>query len=85
MPQLCSEQDDSYADFVEVDPTGRYGRVIVSLFSLNLSSLSCVGICANGVFLAFDSIRRFLGKVLLKRCILFFIMFLNVLIHATFV
>lgn len=47
MPQMCSEQDDSDAEFAEVDPTGRYGRVIASLFiELNLL-LFCIGICAD--------------------------------------
>lgn len=69
------EQD--YSEFVEVDPTGRYGRVsscshFLSLFFMP-SSLFCVHteiwvLFFNFKFAAFCSTMKFLAKELQKQC-----------------
>jgi len=51
-------QETGYSEFVEVDPTGRYGRVFYSLFSFPLS-------LPNSFHLGFHVFFLFVGFSLL--------------------
>ena len=71
-----TELEPDYSEFVEVDPTGRYGRVIFLFF---LALLLCFLHFLLTVFgLLFCSTMKFLAKELPRQCTrLFCITFSN--------